>query len=140
MQQFTDFFAFRTFISLNLLRLIYAVGWLGLCLWALALFLTPVGPLTLTSPLIPGAPVTQVNGVLILVVGNILWRVLCEGFILFFRIHEQLQTVTNVLQDIASQQEYQMDQFDALITQGDRAHLPRRVRPARPTALNLPPP
>ena len=82
-----DFFSFRKMITLQVIRIVYAV---------IAVLITLVGFTALffgggaLSGLMPGGAFT---GVVILVFGNILWRIWCELIIVFFRINSTLNNV-----------------------------------------------
>lgn len=82
-----DFFSFRKMITLQVIRIVYAV---------IAGLITLVGFTALffgggaLSGLMPGGAFT---GVIILVFGNILWRIGCELTIVFFRINSTLNNI-----------------------------------------------
>lgn len=81
-----DFFSFRKMITLQVIRIVYAV---------VAVLITLVGFTALffggaLSGLMPGGAFT---GVVILILGNILWRIWCELIIVFFRINSTLNNV-----------------------------------------------
>jgi hypothetical protein len=78
-----DFFAFRTMVSHGLLKVVYLLGFLALTLSAVLSGLNGANG--------------YLNGLLILVVGNVLWRVFCEWLILFFSMHERLASIEREL-------------------------------------------
>jgi len=82
---FYDFLVFRKLISPEIIKVVYGVG---------ALLITVMGIIAIAAPTLrpdffQGAN-SPLFGVAILIVGNVLWRMLCEGIILFFSMHEVL--------------------------------------------------
>lgn len=87
---FYDFLVFRKLISPEIIKVLYAVG---------AMLISVVGILAIAAPSLrpdyfQGANPSLV-GVAVLIVGNVLWRMLCEGIILFFSMHEVLVSLDN---------------------------------------------
>ena len=83
------FFSFGTFISPTVIQAIYILGATAISLVGLlmvALVFTDLAPEYTDT----GQDTLLVGGLMLLVVGNILWRVLCEIAILLFRMHEAL--------------------------------------------------
>jgi hypothetical protein len=78
-----DFFAFRTMIAATFIRVIFAVGLVGIVL-------TSIGAI---------ANDQAIAGLLVLVFGALYWRVVCELFIVFFRMND---TLTAIKSDTAS--------------------------------------
>jgi hypothetical protein len=70
-----DFLAFRTLITGSVIRYVYAVG---------VVALTAAGILTMFS-----GQTGVAIGIAILTLGNLLWRLACEGSIVFFRCRQQ---------------------------------------------------
>lgn len=77
----SDFFRFRTMVSLGLLRLVYVFGLLGLIVYGVLLIGQGQGVL----------------GLLAIIGGNLAWRVGCEYLILFFSMHELLGSIDGEL-------------------------------------------
>lgn len=79
----SDFFSFRKMISPILVRIIYIIGLAAITIRGLVLL----------------SQVSQYHeeriwiGLGIIVFGNIVWRIICEGLILLFRIHEILRSI-----------------------------------------------
>lgn len=89
-----DFLSFKTMITLRIIQIVYAV---------VAAIITISGLATMFGSsrssgfgdygygsLMPGGPFM---GLLILVFGNILWRIWCELIIVFFRINKSLNNI-----------------------------------------------
>jgi len=76
-----DFLTFRLMVTPIIIQVVFWLGIIGIVLSALAQF-------TSRSPLV---------GLLTLVIGPLLWRVLCELYILLFRIHNSLSDIKNDL-------------------------------------------
>ena len=81
-----QYFEFRWLITPALIRLCYGVGALAITLFSVLVMITP--------EFVPVPKTNQFNSfalaALMFSVGNILWRILCEGIILFFSIHEAI--------------------------------------------------
>jgi hypothetical protein len=73
-----EFFDFRKMISNMIIKILYVLG-------ALALTIGGIVMLFIDDLILPGI------GFLIL--GNLLWRVICEGWILLFSIHDILGSI-----------------------------------------------
>lgn len=76
-----EFFGFRKMISTVFIKILYVVG---------ALVLTIGG---IVMPFIDDEWILPGIGAVIL--GNLVWRVLCEGWILLFSMHEILGKIEN---------------------------------------------
>ena len=86
-----DFFAFRTMISAGLIKVVYPLGILAIfALIGVSLFLVPKSKDSIAAA-IPVIPLlTWDHALMILLFGNIGWRIFCEQMILLFAIHESL--------------------------------------------------
>lgn len=86
-----DFLSFRTMITPGLIKVFYILG-------VIVLFVLPVAALTIVPKHAPGtlagsSLLGEVNwawGLLIILLGNIAWRIFCENLILLFSIHQAL--------------------------------------------------
>ena len=89
-----DFLSFKTMITLKIIQIMYAV---------VAVIITIAGLATMFSggsssgyggygpaSFIPGG---FMGGLLIIIFGNVLWRVWCELIIVFFRINKSLSNI-----------------------------------------------
>ena len=81
------FFAFRTLISPVLIKIIYVIGLLAISI---------TGFYILTNNNVLGSA-SGLIGIGILIVGNILWRLLCEAWILHFSMHEMMAEQLQIL-------------------------------------------
>jgi hypothetical protein len=79
----TDFFAFRTMIASRFIQVVFALGLAGIVVMFLG----------------AAANDQVLLGLLLLVFGALYWRVLCEVFIVFFRMND---TLTAIKSDTAS--------------------------------------
>ncbi|UVT16320.1 MAG: DUF4282 domain-containing protein [Nitrospira sp.] len=81
------YFAFRELVTPHLIKVVYIVG---------ACFITAAGVISILSPeTLSGGyeadPIlTRFGGIMVLLVGNLVWRMMCEGAILLFSLHEIL--------------------------------------------------
>ncbi|MFT3824729.1 MAG: DUF4282 domain-containing protein [Chitinophagaceae bacterium] len=90
---FGDFMSFKKMITLSIMQIVYGVGAVLITFGALALMFNGGGGRGYGygyNSLMPGGFLT---GLLVLVIGNILWRVWCELIIVFFRINATLNDI-----------------------------------------------
>lgn len=80
----SDFFQFKRFITADLLRLLYVVG---------ALFITAIGFILFVSDESSLDIPNSFWGLILISVGNLLWRLYCEFMIVIFSIHERLVSI-----------------------------------------------
>lgn len=91
----SGFFSFKTMLSPTIIKVVYAIGMLvitGLGASTMAGWQLSRGRESLDSRLY------AITGLLILIVGNILWRIACEFVILQFSIHELLGSIDDHLE------------------------------------------
>ena len=81
MSKYSEFFQFKVMISSEIIRTSNSVG--AIIITGFGIF-RMVGDLGYNSILI---------GIIIVLMGNIVWRILCEGWILFFSIQETLSNI-----------------------------------------------
>ena len=68
-----DFFTFRRMVSSAIIKFVYVVGLIAITLGGIAqLFSEPL------------------NAIVIIVMGNLFWRIFCESLILLFSIQQEL--------------------------------------------------
>jgi len=79
------FFSFRKMVSPILIKIIYSVGLIGITLYG---FYAIFGNTTAQM---------KVIGLLSILLGNLFWRILCEGWILLFSIHDILGSIEKKL-------------------------------------------
>jgi len=75
-----DFLSFYKMFSTSFIKVIYVIGVLGVTLGGV--FMMARNP-----PL----------GIAVLLLGNMLWRIICEGWIVLFSIHELLASIDKQL-------------------------------------------
>ncbi|MDF0667545.1 MAG: DUF4282 domain-containing protein [Nitrospira sp.] len=86
---YAEYFAFRELVTPQLIKVVYIVG---------ACFITAAGLLSILSPETlneyeAGPILTRLGGIFVLLVGNLVWRMMCEGAILLFSLHELLVSI-----------------------------------------------
>jgi hypothetical protein len=87
---FADFTAFRTMITVPIIKVLF---WIFVIITVLsALFMLLVGPF------IGGGFQSCIAGLILLVIGPILVRIYCEMAIVIFRINETLSEIKKVLE------------------------------------------
>ncbi|MDH4304874.1 MAG: DUF4282 domain-containing protein [Nitrospira sp.] len=89
MSFYAEYFSFRELVTPQLIKVVYFVG---------ACFITAAGLLSILSPDAldeygVGPIFTRLGGIAALVVGNLVWRLMCEGAILLFSLHELLVSI-----------------------------------------------
>ena len=76
-----EYFQFTKMISTSIIRGVHAVGFAVITLGSVIFLIKALpGPRSLII-------------VAILIIGNLVWRLICETWILFFRIHESLVSI-----------------------------------------------
>lgn len=86
---YSEYFAFRELVTPQLIKVVYLVG---------ACFITAAGLLSIVSPdaldeYAAGPIATRLGGIAVLLIGNLMWRMMCEGAILLFSLHELLVSI-----------------------------------------------
>ena len=74
-----DFLEFRKMISIQIIKILYVVG-------AVAITIGGIVMLFVGDNL-------ALLGIGVLIIGNLLWRVICEGWIIVFSIHDILSSI-----------------------------------------------
>jgi len=74
-----DFFDFRKMVSLSLMKGLYVIGMISLVI---------TGGLAIIQDYSYGYIGGVSLGLLIIIGGNLVWRVVCEWWMIFFSIHE----------------------------------------------------
>ncbi|MEJ0103067.1 MAG: DUF4282 domain-containing protein [Bacteroidota bacterium] len=87
----SDFFTFRKMITLQIIQIVYVVVAIVITLGGLMSMFAGGGN-SYSSSMLPGGPFV---GLLIIVFGNIGWRMWCELIIVFFRINKTLTDIDN---------------------------------------------
>lgn len=83
---YAEYFSFRELVTPQLIKVVYLAG---------ACFITAAGVLSIVSPdaleeYEIGPILTRLGGIAVLLIGNLVWRLMCEGAILLFSLHELL--------------------------------------------------
>ncbi|MDF0649840.1 MAG: hypothetical protein CV081_09030 [Nitrospira sp. LK265] len=86
---YAEYFAFRELVTPQLIKVVYIAG---------ACFITAAGLLSILSPEAlneyeVGPMLTRLGGIVVLLAGNLVWRMMCEGAILLFSLHELLVSI-----------------------------------------------
>ena len=83
------FFSFRLMIAPILIKIIYVLGMIGVTIYGIVL-------------IVEGAESSYHEelvyiGLLVIIFGNLIWRLICEGWILMFRMHDALVSIEKLL-------------------------------------------
>ncbi|MFQ6127022.1 MAG: DUF4282 domain-containing protein [Candidatus Heimdallarchaeota archaeon] len=89
-QKMKDFFGFRKMVSTAIIKFIYILGVIVLTIGGIVM--------SFQIPGIPGA-VKILIGLGAIILGNLLWRIICEAWILVFSIHDILGSVEKILKE-----------------------------------------
>lgn len=84
------FFSFRKMVSPSLIKIIYVFGMIGVMVAGILRFIPPKGE---DTPSI----LNIIIGLGLITVGNFVWRIFCENWILLFSIHEVLVSIEGKL-------------------------------------------
>lgn len=93
------FFSFRTLISPVVIKIIYVLGMLGLTIGGIAMLIKGWGVMGLGAEKLNifdrEIPFNKqiLIGIALIALGNLLWRLLCEGWILLFGIRDILGSI-----------------------------------------------
>jgi uncharacterized protein DUF4282 len=95
------YFSFHKMVSTSIIKATYAIGLVLITLWGLAAI--GLGIASLAQPdnidlrvIVAGQPVGAILlGAIAVVFGNLLWRLLCESWILLFSMHELLAAIAH---------------------------------------------
>lgn len=80
------FFSFQKMISATLIKILYVIGLIMLTISGIVLIIQGFsGDFLLYLG----------EGLGVIIIGNLFWRMLCEGLIVIFSIHEAVVTITN---------------------------------------------
>ncbi|MCA1567269.1 MAG: DUF4282 domain-containing protein [Acidobacteria bacterium] len=90
------FFDFRTLVSNTIIKSVYVIGALIITVSSLLLIAYPV-LIPLIDPAVTTTAQSDISKVLagatLLILGNLLWRLLCEGWIILFSLHEMISAI-----------------------------------------------
>jgi len=94
------YFSFHKLVSTSIIKATYVIGTVLITFWGLGMI--GFGIAALAQPdirelrMLVGQPIVfVVTGAITLVFGNLLWRLLCEGWILLFSMHELLAAIAH---------------------------------------------
>jgi len=85
----SGFFSFRTFITPVLVKVIYIIGVIGILGASIAVGLMPTDQILPDLPFSPKVKSISLS-VIILIVGNLLWRMICELWMVLFSMRATL--------------------------------------------------
>lgn len=94
---FNDFISFRKFISLTFIQVLYVIGAIAITIVAVGLLIGFNGSM-MPSANYNGNPLA---GFSLLIIGNLLWRVICEAWILFFRLASSVSNIENQVKKLS---------------------------------------
>lgn len=84
----TDFLAFKSMVSVGIIKVIFLIG---------AILIILVGIAVILGDPLDNRILSFLGGLAIIVMGNLLWRVVCEAWIVIFAIHERLAEILEEL-------------------------------------------
>ena len=86
------FFSFQRLLSADFIRILYFAGMVFITLSGIFMIVGAGQGLGVEIPVDARIP-AKLQGVLLLVLGNLFWRIICEGWIVLFVIHEKLTNI-----------------------------------------------
>jgi len=92
----TGFFSFQTFISPLLIKMIYLLGVMGIVAASIAVGMIPAEHLLPDVPFSPRVKSISL-AVLIFLIGNLVWRMVCELWMVFFSMRATLALIARRL-------------------------------------------
>jgi len=94
------YFSFRNLISVGMIKVLYVLGMIGIILGAIVV----IAPLSQFVDIgVPGLLLL----VLVVIIIQLLWRLVCEQWIVLFRIHESLEHLELMAQDWSARESWQ---------------------------------
>jgi hypothetical protein len=84
------FFSFRTMISTTLTKIIYVLGMIGITISGIFMVVQAIESRY-------GSDMQILLGIGLILIGNLLWRIVCEGWILLFSMHDILFSIEKEL-------------------------------------------
>lgn len=97
-----NFLSFKKMISMDLVKIIYLIGTICITLWGISSMLTAFSNSSYHG-ILGWAVIQFFLGLIIVTIGNLLWRVTCEGWIIIFGIHGSLVEIEKSNQEILNQ-------------------------------------
>jgi Domain of unknown function (DUF4282) len=122
------FFSFRTFVSNTIIKTVYVLGAIIITLAGFLLVVTGIMMLSQNvegSRLLPGGGIPSIAaGVTIMIGGNLLWRLMCEGWIILFSMHEMIAAIERkiVSGDVVDYSELIFKQLKAIDENNEQRH------------------
>lgn len=92
----SDFIAFKKFLSRTLILIVYALGFVFITIKGFSTMFEKQESFFGMRSDISGQILL---GLAILIFGNLLWRIICEGAIILFSIHDELTSIRIELQN-----------------------------------------
>lgn len=84
------FFSFRTMVSTSLIKIIYVLGLIGVTIGGIVMIVQGTERQY-------GSREQILIGISVILLGNLLWRIVCEGWILLFSVHDILGSIEREL-------------------------------------------
>ncbi len=89
-----DFFSFRKLITPSIIKFVYIIGMIIIIIFGIVVMFSGLPRSSYGYYRDTGVTAAQIFiGILIIFVGNFLWRVLCENIIVIFNIHDILNEI-----------------------------------------------
>lgn len=91
------YFNFRTLISVTIIKILYVLGVLGILIGAV------IG-LRETARFLPLGILEILMVFLLIIIAELLWRLICEQWIVLFRIHESVESIEWTMREVGARQ------------------------------------
>jgi len=84
------FCSFQKMISCTLIKILYVIGMIVITIGGIVMIVQG-------SDMYRGGEAFVMGGLALIIFGNILWRIICEGWIVMFSLHETTVSILNEL-------------------------------------------
>lgn len=86
----SGFFSFQKMISVTLIKILYALGMIIIIIGGIVM-------IAQGSDTYRNGDALVIGGIALIIFGNIFWRIICEGWIIIFSLHE---TTASILKEL----------------------------------------
>jgi len=84
------YFSFQKMISGTLIKIMYAIGLIAITIGGVGVIIDGFNQRR-------GGELIVLGGLALVIFGNLIWRIICEGLIIIFSIHETTVSILNEL-------------------------------------------
>ncbi|MHB1787633.1 MAG: DUF4282 domain-containing protein [Acidimicrobiales bacterium] len=99
-QRAKEFLSFRAMVTSSVIKVLYTLGAVAITITSIVVFIMSFIPPSCDSYgycTSRGGGMFVLISVLVLIFGNLWWRLICEWFIIFFSIHDRVRSIEEQL-------------------------------------------